>query len=238
MGRGSRGLALADLAHAIALVEGGDLAGDDARALVRGLLELHAIPGDEFPWDPSLGDAFNAREAELERRVGRSAAGWLSAGRPRREAFRVALRLTARSSVRELHDTLVDQAAALVRRAQATRARSPPTRISSRHSRPRSATCFWRMRIPPCATPSVRVGRTPRSGRASPAPAAAPVLAGRSTGCALPTCLAVMGWSSMRRTPRGRPTCTSSCSRRLRSRRPIRARSARTSRSTPARSSG
>jgi argininosuccinate lyase len=40
-----------------------------------------------FPWDPSLGDAFNAREAELERRVGRSAAGWLSAGRPRREAF-------------------------------------------------------------------------------------------------------------------------------------------------------
>ena len=53
----------------VALVEGGDLAGDDAGALVRGLLELHAIPGDEFPWDPSLGDAFNAREAELERRV-------------------------------------------------------------------------------------------------------------------------------------------------------------------------
>ena len=67
----ARGLSLADLAHAVALVEGGDLAGDDARALLRGLLELHAIPGDEFPWDPSLGDAFNAREAELERRVGR-----------------------------------------------------------------------------------------------------------------------------------------------------------------------
>ena len=26
--------------------------GEDARALLRGLLELHAIPGDEFPWDP------------------------------------------------------------------------------------------------------------------------------------------------------------------------------------------
>ena len=48
----AHGLSLADLAHAVALVEGGDLAGDDARALVRGLLELHAIPGDEFPWDP------------------------------------------------------------------------------------------------------------------------------------------------------------------------------------------
>jgi len=118
----ARGLSLADLAHAVALVEGGDLAGDDARALLRGLLELHAIPGDEFPWDPSLGDAFNAREAELERRVGRSAAGWLSAGRPRREAFRVGLRLTARSAVRDLHDALLGQAAALARHARATRA--------------------------------------------------------------------------------------------------------------------
>jgi argininosuccinate lyase len=117
----ARGLSLADLAHAVALVEGGDLAGDDARALVRGLLELHAIPGEAFPWDPSLGDAFNAREAELERRVGKAAAGWLSAGRPRREAFRVGLRLTARRAARELHEALTDQAAALARHARTTR---------------------------------------------------------------------------------------------------------------------
>jgi argininosuccinate lyase len=116
----AHGLSLADLAHAVVLVEGGDLAGEEARLLLRGLLELHAIPGEEFPWDPSLGDAFNAREAELERRVGRAAAGWLSAGRPRREAFRVALRLTARAGARELHDALVDQAAALTRHARAT----------------------------------------------------------------------------------------------------------------------
>jgi argininosuccinate lyase len=118
----ARGMSLADLAHAVALVEGGDLAGDDASSLLRGLLELHAIPGAEFPWDPSLGDAFNAREAELERRVGRAAAGWLSAGRPRREAFRVALRSTARTGVRELHDALVEQVATLVRHASETRA--------------------------------------------------------------------------------------------------------------------
>jgi argininosuccinate lyase len=118
----ARGLSLADLAHAVALVEGGDLAGEDGTSLLRGLLELHAIPGDEFPWDSSLGDAFNAREAELERRVGRAAAGWLSAGRPRREAFRVALRLTARAGVLELHDALGAQASALVRHATGTRA--------------------------------------------------------------------------------------------------------------------
>ncbi len=117
----ARGLSLADLAHAVALVEGGDLSGNDGRSLLRGLLELQAIPGEEFPWDPALGDAFNAREAELERRVGRSAAGWLSAGRPRREAFRVALRLTARHGVRELHDALVEQAAGLAAHARATK---------------------------------------------------------------------------------------------------------------------
>jgi argininosuccinate lyase len=60
----ARGLSLADLAHAVALVEGGDLSGDEASSLLRGLLELHAIPGAEFPWDPALGDAFNAREAD------------------------------------------------------------------------------------------------------------------------------------------------------------------------------
>ena len=89
-------------------------------ALLRGLLELHEIPGDEFPWDPAAGDAFNAREAELERRVGRSAAGWLSAGRPRREAFRVGLRLTARARALDLYDALGDQAAALARHARDT----------------------------------------------------------------------------------------------------------------------
>jgi argininosuccinate lyase len=117
----ARGLSLADLAHSVALVEGGDLAGDDARALLGGLLELDEIAPAEFPWDPALGDAFNSREAELERRVGRSAAGWLSAGRPRREAFRVGLRLTARAGVRELHDAFVAQAAALAEHAHATK---------------------------------------------------------------------------------------------------------------------
>src|SRR4051795_8565709 len=113
----ARALSLADLAHAVALVEGGDLGGEDAKQLLRGLLELHEIPGDEFPWDPALGDAFNSREAELTRRIGRSAAGWLSAGRPRREAFRVALRLVARSGARQLHDALLEVAGGLARHA-------------------------------------------------------------------------------------------------------------------------
>ena len=110
--------------------------------LLGGLLELDAIPPDEFPWDPALGDAFNSREAELERRIGPDAAGWLSAGRPRREAFRVALRLVARDGAVDLHDALLDAAAALGAHAAATPTTSPPTtRTCSRRSRPPSATC-------------------------------------------------------------------------------------------------
>ncbi|HZT92292.1 MAG TPA: lyase family protein [Gaiellaceae bacterium] len=117
----ARGLSLADLAHAVALVEGGGVAGDVGARLLAGLLELHEIPPASFPWDPAVGDAFNAREAELERRVGRAAAGWLSAGRPRREAFRVALRLTARAHVRALQGASADQVDALARHARETR---------------------------------------------------------------------------------------------------------------------
>ena len=113
----ARGLSSADLAHAVALREGGGISQEQGAELLRGLLELDAIPGDEFPWDPALGDAFNSREAELTRRVGRDAAGWLSAGRPRREAFRVGLRLVARRGVVDLHDALAALATALVAHA-------------------------------------------------------------------------------------------------------------------------
>jgi argininosuccinate lyase len=115
----ARALSLADLAHAVALVEGGGVSPETGADLLRGLLELHEIPPHEFPWDPSLGDAFNSREAELTRRIGRSAAGWLSAGRPRREAFRVAVRLVAREGALALQAALLAVAAGLQRHAAA-----------------------------------------------------------------------------------------------------------------------
>ncbi|MCB0883020.1 MAG: argininosuccinate lyase [Thermoleophilia bacterium] len=104
----------ADTAHAVALAEGGGIDAPTAAALLGGLAELDAIPDDRFPWDAARGDAFNSREAELTRRVGKAAAGWLSAGRPRRESFRVAVRLVARAQAVELHDALVESAAAFV----------------------------------------------------------------------------------------------------------------------------
>src|SRR3954466_209677 len=75
-------LSLSDIAHAVALAESGALSPPTARSLLGGLLELHAIPADEFPWQAELGDAFNSREAELVRRIGNDAAGRLGPGRP------------------------------------------------------------------------------------------------------------------------------------------------------------
>jgi argininosuccinate lyase len=114
-------LSLSDIAHGVALAESGALPEETGRALLRGLLELNEVPIDEFPWQAELGDAFNSREAELVRRIGSDAAGWLSAGRPRREAFRVALRACARRGTAELVEALGDTSAALACHARSLR---------------------------------------------------------------------------------------------------------------------
>ena len=111
------GLSTSDLAHVVALTAAEAIPADQAKALLTALLDLDEIPGDEFPFDPALGDAFNSREHQLKERAGKEAAGWLSAGRPRREAFRVGLRLVARDAARDLHDACIDLASALTRLA-------------------------------------------------------------------------------------------------------------------------
>ena len=63
----------------------------------------------EFPYDPAYGEAYNCRERRFAAAIGRDA-GWLHAGRPRREAVRIALRLRLRRDVADL----VEAAAAFV----------------------------------------------------------------------------------------------------------------------------
>ena len=55
------------------------------------------------------------------RRIGSDAAGWLSAGRPRREAFRVALRACSRRGAAELVSALADATGALALHARSLR---------------------------------------------------------------------------------------------------------------------
>jgi argininosuccinate lyase len=100
------GFALADLAHVLALADLGVLPEHDVAALLAALLEMGRIPAEEFPYDPAYGDPWNSRERRLEALAG-PRAGWLTVGRPRREAARVALRIAIRRAVLDTHSALM-----------------------------------------------------------------------------------------------------------------------------------
>ena len=112
------GLGLADLAHTVALAELGVLPPEEAAVLAGVVVELLGVPASEFPYDATYGDAYNSRERELQRRLG-TTAGWLPAGRTRREAGRVAFRLALRERLLDLHAAVAGLTAALAGRAEA-----------------------------------------------------------------------------------------------------------------------
>ncbi|MGH2540761.1 MAG: lyase family protein, partial [Actinomycetota bacterium] len=92
------GLNLADLAHVIVLHEQGIVPSEAAGRLLGTLLEVVDTPAEAFPYDASFGDPYNCRERYFVERLG-DGAGWIHAGRPRREAGRIALRVGLRRLV-------------------------------------------------------------------------------------------------------------------------------------------
>jgi argininosuccinate lyase len=111
------GFSLADIAHVLALADIGVLPEEDAGALLDALLDMAAIPAAEFPYDPAFGDPWNSRERRLEALAG-ARAGWLTVGRPRREAARVALRIALRRAVLDAHTGIVGLADAYLAQAR------------------------------------------------------------------------------------------------------------------------
>ena len=110
------GLNLADIAHVLDLSRRGivpDPARDQLLAL---LLEVVDVPAEEFPYDPANGEPYNSRERYFVSRIG-DVAGWLHAGRPRREAARIALRLHLRRQLTELVERAAEFAAEVTARA-------------------------------------------------------------------------------------------------------------------------
>ncbi|HLF60084.1 MAG TPA: argininosuccinate lyase [Acidimicrobiia bacterium] len=95
------GLNLADMAHVLDLEARGLVPQDAIRDLARVLLEAHETPPEDFPYDPAFGETYNCREKHFSEAIG-DASGWLHAGRPRREAARVAMRLVLRRMCAEL----------------------------------------------------------------------------------------------------------------------------------------
>jgi argininosuccinate lyase len=95
------GLNLADIAHVLDLLRREVIPEPVAKSLLALLLEVHAMPCEDFPYAPEFGEPYNSRERYFVERLG-DVAGWLHAGRPRREAARIALRLHVRRQLLEL----------------------------------------------------------------------------------------------------------------------------------------
>ncbi len=111
-----RGLSLADIAHLLMLLEVGVVPREAGRPLLAALLELHDTPLDEIPLDVALGDVYNSREQLLKQRVP-DVAGWLHAGRPRREASTIAYLIALRNRLLDLVAALAAYSRALTGRA-------------------------------------------------------------------------------------------------------------------------
>jgi argininosuccinate lyase len=110
------GLNLADLAHVLDLRSRGVIPDAAAADLLAVLLDIDRLPADEFPYDPRVGEVYNSRERVMSEKLG-ATAGWLHAGRPRREATRVAFRLHLRREVAGLVGDVAELASALSDRA-------------------------------------------------------------------------------------------------------------------------
>ncbi|MGI8753098.1 MAG: argininosuccinate lyase [Acidimicrobiales bacterium] len=113
------GLNLADLAHVLDLRARDVIPEPAAVALLGALLDIDAIPAADFPYDSADGEPYNSRERVLVERIG-DTAGWLHAGRPRREATRIAFRLHLRRRLTGLIGDTAALGAALGERAAAT----------------------------------------------------------------------------------------------------------------------
>ncbi len=132
-----RGLSLADLAHIVMLRETKIVPAAASGRLLRLLLELHALPLDEFPLNPALEDVYSNREAWLRKRD-EDAAGWMGAGRPRREPATIAGRIAIRERLLSLSEALTTFIQTLLVCAETHATTSMPDYTYLQHAQPTS----------------------------------------------------------------------------------------------------
>jgi argininosuccinate lyase len=126
------GLNLADLAQVLDLLGRGIVPRPAALALLRVVLEASM---DAIGYDPGDGEPYNSRERAFAAQIG-DAAGWLHAGRPRREATRLAFRLHLRRRTAELVLAAAQLATALAARAADHRDTLFPDQTYLQHAQP------------------------------------------------------------------------------------------------------
>jgi argininosuccinate lyase len=129
------GLNLADLAHVLDLPQRRVIPDQAARRLLGVILEATETPPEEFPYDPAYGEPYNSRERAFVAQIGDDA-GWLHAGRPRREAVRIALRLHLRRQLVDLVEAGAHLAEEIARRAEANSRTWMPDQTYLQHAQP------------------------------------------------------------------------------------------------------
>ena len=129
------GLNLADLAHVLDLRSRGVVPERSAGRLLALLLEAHGTPAEAFPYDPAYGEPYNSRERFFTSRIGDDA-GWLHAGRPRREAVRISLRLHLRGQIARLIADASDLATSMTDLAAAHSRTWLPDQTYLQHAQP------------------------------------------------------------------------------------------------------
>ena len=129
------GLNMADLAHVLDLRARQVIPAGPAARLVTLLLEASRTPAEDFPYDPAFGEPYNSRERYFTSMIGDDA-GWLHAGRPRREAVRIALRLHLRGQIAQLISDAAELAATLADTAAAHSRTWMPDQTYLQHAQP------------------------------------------------------------------------------------------------------
>jgi argininosuccinate lyase len=104
------GMSLADLAHVVVLTEAQIIPREAGGELLHALLAAHPKPPLDFIASPETGDVYSNREAYLQMLTPH--AGYLSAGRARREAITIGYRIAVRSRLLKLAAALTDCARA------------------------------------------------------------------------------------------------------------------------------
>lgn len=104
------GMSLADLAHVVILTEAQIIPRQAGGELLSALLEAHPKPPLDFSASPETGDVYSNRESYLKMLTPH--AGYLSAGRARREAITSGYRIAVRSRLIKLAIALTDCARA------------------------------------------------------------------------------------------------------------------------------
>lgn len=98
---------LVDLAHAVMLLERGIVPAKTGQRLVEGLLAVHRMGPDRFPWSPDSGSYLTQVETHLSTTIGAAATGLLQTGRSRLDQAAAIERLYQRDLLLRLSDALL-----------------------------------------------------------------------------------------------------------------------------------